>query len=249
MFQMRIANIELTMPAQEFQDALQACVDNYSTTMNYALKPVSTKHGKNMYKLSIDNGNNSIVEVVAERDDASGDVCFHPLKLSNMNESFYNVRYDNADIAGQDEDPCIFFCYAMNAICSNNKGSFAYIDPNGNAVITKDGTQKRGVTVALVDKDGTVYSCAGAKSVKGAADDVEFTVKKPIGEWLSENHEIAQQIAPLSITDKMNAIGKHLIQARLNDEIDSDEFMDIFCQAGIIGFTEKSVLNIYKLLM
>lgn len=249
MFEMRIANIELTMPAQEFEDALQSCINNYSTMMNYSLKPVSTKHGKNMYKLSIDNGNNSIVEVVAERDDASGDVCFHPLKLSNMNESFYNVHYDDTDIAGRDEDPCIFFCYAMNVICSNNKGTFAYIDPNGNAVLTKDGSQKRGVSVALVDKDGTVYSCSGAKSVRGATEDVEFTVKKPIGEWLSENSEIAQQIAPLSITDKMNAIGKYLIQARLNDEIDSDEFMDIFCQAGIIGFTEKSVLNIYKLLM
>ena len=47
----------------------------------------------------------------------------------------------------------------------------------------------------------------------------------------------------------MNYIGKYLVAARLNDEIDSDEFVDIFRQAGVIGFSDASILSIYKLLM
>ena len=52
-----------------------------------------------------------------------------------------------------------------------------------------------------------------------------------------------------NLNQQMDIIGKWLIQARCNDEIDSSEFMDIFCQAGILGFSDQSVLNIYKLLM
>ena len=51
------------------------------------------------------------------------------------------------------------------------------------------------------------------------------------------------------MNDKMNYIGKYLINAKLKEEIDSEEFLDIFCQAGIIGFSEQSVINIYKLIM
>jgi hypothetical protein len=211
---------------------------------------MSTKRGKNMYKVIIDNIKGSSIEIVGERDDVTGDICFHPLKLQNMNESFYKTSYADTDIMGLDEDPCMCLVYAFREICSQIKGSFAYIDPNGYKSIIKDGSSKRAVSMALVDNDGTIYSCAGAKTVKGASDTSSFTVNKPIGEWLHENPDVAREIAKLPATDeKMNYVGKYLINAKIKEEIDSDEFMDIFCQAGIIGFSEPSVLNIYKLIM
>ncbi len=246
---LQIATIDLKLPVQAFENELQDAINNYSEQMNYALKPMSTRMGKSMFKLTIDNTNGSELNVIAERDDVSGDIIFHPLKLSNMHESFYEFNGDH-DIAGQSEDPCMFFCYAMSRICQNHKSSFAYVGTDGIPFVIKDGSLKRGVTVALVDTDGNVYSCTGAKTVKGATESVDFSVQKPIGEWLNENAEVQREVAKLpSITDKMNYVGKYLINARIKEDIDADEFMDIFRQAGVIGFSEPSVMNIYKLLM
>ena len=250
MLEMQIADINLTMPVQDFERELQDCIDNYSVSMNYQLKQMSTRMGKHMYKLIIDNCNNSTIEVIGERDDVSGDISFHPLKLSNMNESFYRTSYYDRDIVGEDEDPALFMTHAFKTLCSAHKGSFACIEPGGGTVLVKDGSSKRVASIAIVDGDGNVYSCAGAKSVKGASDGPDFSVKKPIGEWLKENPDVQRELAKLPQMDaKMNYIGKYLINSKIKEEIDSDEFMDIFCQAGIIGFSEPSVLNIYKLIM
>ena len=247
---MQIADINLVMSAQDFERQLKDCIDNYSVTMNYQLKQMSTKMGKHMYKLIVDNCNNSSIEIIGERDDVSGDINFHPLKLSNMNESFYRVNYNDRDIIGEDEDPAMFIVYAFKILCNSHKGSFACIEPNGGAILIKDGDFKRVSSIAIVDSDGNVYSCAGAKSIKGASDGPDFSVKKPIGEWLKENPDVQRELAKLpQMNDKMNYIGKYLINAKVKEEIDSDEFMDIFCQAGIIGFSEPSILNIYKLVM
>ena len=250
MLELQIADINLIMPVQDFERELQNCIDNYSVSMNYAIKPMSTKRGKNMYKLTVDNCNNSHIEVIGERDDATGDIHFHPLKLQNMNESFYNTYYSDSDIIGEDEDPAVFMANAFKTLCVAHKGSFACIEPGGSTTIVKDGSHKRASSIALVDADGNVYSCAGAKSIKGGTDGPDFSVKKPIGEWLNENPDVQRELAKLPAMDaKMNFIGKYLINAKIKEEIDSDEFMDIFCQAGIIGFSEQSVLNIYKLIM
>lgn len=250
MLKMQIADINLTMPVQDFEKELQDCIDNYSVSMNYQLKQMSTRMGKHMYKLIVDNCNNSSIEVVGERDDVSGDISFHPLKLSNMNESFYNASYNDYDIIGQDEDPAMFMSHVFKTLCNANKGSFACIEPNGDVILIKDGNNKKVASIAIVDGDGNVYSCAGAKNIKGGSDGPDFSVKKPIGEWLKENPDVQREMAKLPQMDaKMNYIGKYLINAKINEEIDADEFMDIFCQAGIIGFSEQSVLNIYKLIM
>ena len=70
-----------------------------------------------------------------------------------------------------------------------------------------------------------------------------------ISQWLSEHRNVAAAISQIpDVADKMNYIGKYLIKERLSDKIDQDEFMDIFRQAGLFGFSDQSVLNIYKLL-
>ena len=248
MFELQIADIELSMPEQDFKNAFQEQIDNYSDHMNYQMKTLRTKYGNTMYKITVDNSNNSSVDIVAEQDAVTGDVHFHPIKLSNFNESFYSVHY-NDDIAGNSEDPCMFICYALRNMCIAQKGNFAYVDPNGDITLIKEGSQKRGAALAIVDGDGTVYSSYGAKSVKAASENISFEVKKPIAEWLQENRDVAVAIQSLPLDQKMNYIGKYLIQSRTNDEIDAEEFMDVFCQAGLIGFTDKTVANIYKLLM
>lgn len=250
MLTMQIADIDLKMPVQDFEREVQDYINNHSTDMNYELKQMSTRMGKHMYKLTVDNDNGSSFEIIGERDDISGDISFHPLKLSNMNESFYKSYCTDNDIICTDEDPAHFMAYVFKTLCYNHKGSFACIEPNGDSTLIQKGNNKKVSSIAIVDSDGNVYSCAGAKNVKGASDGPDFSVKKPIGEWLKENPDVQRELAKLpQMNDKMNYIGKYLINAKVKEEIDSEEFMDIFCQAGIIGFSEPSVLNIYKLIM
>ena len=91
---LQIANLELQMPIQDFESDLQWALDEYNNAyceeMTYAIKPMSTKHGKHMYKLTVANNNCAYMHIVAEQDSATGDIIFHPLKLSNFNESFYD---------------------------------------------------------------------------------------------------------------------------------------------------------------
>lgn len=250
MFEMKIADINLTMPVNDFEQELKNHINNHSEPMNYELKQLSTRMGKHMYKLIIDNDNGSDISIVGERDDISGDIIFHPLKLSNMNDSFYNIYYADGDIINTDVDPAVFMRNVFCDLCSTYKGSFACITPSGSTILIKDGSNKKVSSIGIIDIDGNVYSCAGAKNIKGAGDSSSFSVNKPIGEWLKENPDIQRELAKHPQMDaKMNYIGKYLINAKLKEEIDSDEFMDIFCQAGIIGFSEPSVLNIYKLIM
>lgn len=254
---LQIANLELQMPIQDFETDLQWALDEYnnaySEEITYAIKPMSTKHGKHMYKLTLANNDCAYMHIVAEQDSATGDIIFHPLKLSNFHDSFYGFEYPDEDIIGERNDPAEAFCHAMVMICQKHKDKgncFAYIASQSEPRIIKNGDAKRSASIAIVDGDGNIYSCAGAKSIKGASDSVDFTVQKPIGEWLKEYPDVQREIAKLPAMDaKMNYIGKYLINAKLAEEIDSDEFIDIFCQAGIIGFSEPSIMNIYKLIM
>ena len=244
-----IVDINLKMPFQDFERELQDIVDNYSEPMTFNIKQLRTRLGKAMYKLIVENNSSDNINIVAECDDVNGDIYFHPLKLSNMNESFFTSSVDT-NTRGQLNDPCYFIYSAFSELAHNHKETFACIEPTSNSsALIVDGKTKRVNGIGLVDSDGKMYSIAGAKMIKGDANDTDFSIRQPINEWMQEHRDIQQAIAHLPLNEKMNYIGKWLIQARLKDEIDSDEFVDIFRQAGLFGFTETSVQNIYKLIM
>ena len=246
-----IVDINLKMPFQDFERELQDIVDNYSEPMTFNIKQLRTRLGKAMYKLIVENDSSDNINIVAECDDVNGDIYFHPLKLSNMNESFFTSSVDT-NTRGQLNDPCYFIYSAFSELARNHKATFACIEPISNysySALIVDGKTKRVDGIGLVDSDGKMYSIAGAKMIKGDANDTDFSIRQPINEWIQEHRDIQQAIAHLPLNEKMDYIGKWLIQARLKDEIDSDEFVDIFRQAGLFGFTETSVQNIYKLIM
>ena len=51
MFDVQIADIDLTMPLADFEKDFQDEISNWGASMNYTVTPMSTKRGKNMYKL------------------------------------------------------------------------------------------------------------------------------------------------------------------------------------------------------
>lgn len=95
----------------------------------------------------------------------------------------------------------------------------------------------------------------GQFKLKGIEEDEEeddidlgegFKVK--IMDWFKENPELVEQTKSLSLEDKMNFVGKYLIKEKRDYNISSQEFIDLFKQAGLIGFSEPGLIYFYELL-
>lgn len=244
-----IADIDIKISQPDFEQKLQDHVNNWSESMTTDVKQMRTRMGYSMYKIEIGNAaGSSIMEIVAEQNSSNGDMWFHPFQLKNMNDSFYKMSIDPNDTGDLNPWRCMIAFFSH--LTADTKGKFAYVDAEtGKVGVIINGKDKK-CAIAVVDGDGNVYSSINAKTIKSLSDGPGFTVNKPINEWIGENLDVQQAISQLaSIDEKMNFIGKYLISKKSKDEIESDEFMDIFCQAGIIGFTDKTCLMVYKLIM
>lgn len=247
-FEPQIADIDIKVSVQDFENQLRSDINALCSSISYKITPVSTRRGKNMHKVELEEQSCGTFTIIAEVDANTGDMIFRPLILSSLNNSFYQTNYHDADMAGTSYDPAYLCLETLCNLARAHGGNFAFITSDARKIIDH-GQHKTARYVALVDDEGHVFSCGGAQKVSGDRDDTSFTVNVPIGEWLKDHVDIQQAIATLPLDQKMNLIGKWLVNARIAEEIESDEFMDIFRQAGIIGFSEPSVLNIYKLIM
>lgn len=256
-----IANLDISMSEKDLSTALQDCQDtfsnNFSSEMDVDTKKQSSAQGKHVTKITVDNGNGSFCKIAAEEDTSNGTIHFLPLKFGNFSNECYDTNVDKTTYYTFDDefsDPCYFIYYFLTQIAKQNKGSFACLHTfTGSSIIIKDGNNRDMKGIAIIDSRGDVYSIDNAKIPKmsSVTPGSGFKVNKPINQWLKEHEEVRHAISQpnMDIGSKMNFIGKYLIQARTKDEIDADEFTDIFIQAGIIGFTDKSVQSIYKLVM
>jgi hypothetical protein len=121
MLELQIADINLKMPVADFENRLSDKISDYNNSygenMNYDLKSMSTRMGKSMYKLTVDNNKGSEIVIIGEQDPASGDIMFHPLKLTSINNSFYKISYSDYDIIDSDEDPAKCIYYIFKELC------------------------------------------------------------------------------------------------------------------------------------
>lgn len=245
----QIVDINLQMPFNDFENALKTFKDNYSAQMDTEIKQLNTRMGKHMYKITITNVTSESCNIVAEQNDINGDIMFKPLKMQSLGESFYSHTAYSDSIIGTDNDPMRFLTEYLGALCQDNKGTIAFIANDGKPYVISNGNTLSHLSLAVVDSNNRVYSSSNAESVRGESSGPDFSIVTPIGEWIKDHADIGAAISALPLNEKMNYIGKQLIQMRLNDEIESDEFVDIFRQAGIFGFSDNSVLKIYKLIM
>ena len=252
MFQLKILDIDLTIPMDKFEERLKDEISNYSYgNMLYNIKNLSSRFGKNICKITINNSSCSEVEIIAEKDTNTNNIHFYPMTLRDMSDGFYDLNIDD-DVCGKQEDPSIFLVELLRHLCVHYNGLLACISSGGYCCLIKNGNIESVSHFALIDNKGNVYSGnKNLKAIKGLSDDnVSLNIQKPIGEWIKEHPDIQEELQKCSTFDaKANCIGKYLISAKLKEDIDSDEFIDIFCQAGAIGFSEPSILNIYKLII
>ena len=246
-----IMNINFRVPRQVFDDDVEKAIEDYKNRygvdVNYTNKTMSMKRsGKDMLKINFDIDNNSF-SMVVEVDNINDELIFTPYKISNFGNSFYQLSYNNDSVKGSENDPAYFTQWFLASKAKTISGNIAYWY-NGPHIVV-DGKDKLCAGFGLIDSDGEVYSIVKAQKVLEGDTDDTFRIKTTISQWLSENRNVAAAISQIpDVADKMNYIGKYLIKERLSDKIDQDEFMDIFRQAGLFGFSDQSVLNIYKLL-
>lgn len=253
MISLQIADIYLKISESQLETELNDSEQAYSETMTHECNQLRMQRsGQEMLQVIIKNDNGSDFTVVAERDENTGDITFKPNKIRSINKTFFQTSYSDPDDVGQTKDPSMFFVDFMSNLARKYKGTFAYQDASGAAKIIKDGKDIEVEGIAIADTNGNVYTTAGAKSI-GAVDESggsTFHIKKFWKVWLQENTDVA--LAANNYTDaaeKLTFIAKALIQKKLSDEIEFDEFQDVFiqlCSYGIIS--DKTVLNFYQIL-
>lgn len=247
--ELQIVNIDLKMPLKDFEKHLQDNIDNYNISgIKYNIKSMKTKYGKNMFKLIIESPNISDFTIIAEQDDVSGDIYFHPLKLSNFKNGFYETYYHDHSHIGEEDDASMFFYYFLNELSRTTKSTFGAISPDGTSLLIDNGSFEKHF-LAIVDESGNVHSTIKAKNIGGCSDNDDFQIEKPINEWINENKDIQQEMYKLpTMAEKIDFIGHKLISLRISDELTSNEFLDLYRQAGLIGFSDKTNLRIFKLI-
>lgn len=246
---LQIVDVDLKMPLKDFEKALQEFLDNYNISgIKYNIKSMKTKYGKNMFKLVIESPNVSEFTVIAEQDDVTGDIYFNPLKLTNFASGFYESYYHDLSRTGDDDDASMVFYYFLNELCRTTKSTYGAISPDGVSILINNGRPKEH-SLAIVDNDGNVYSTIKAKKISGCSDSDDFQIEKPINEWINENKDIQQEMYKLpTMAEKIDFIGHKLISLRDSDELTANEFLDLFRQAGLLGFSDKLNLKIFKLI-
>lgn len=250
-----IYDIDFSSPHDEFMKAFQNHLDDWGNEdMKCSSTEQGTKNGKYMYKIEVTSPNtNNTTTMLFEKNANNGDIICIPSGFSSFGGTFYKHEYNDSAILETQDDTMWASLDFLADQAKNKKGKFVAQTPKATLCIV--GGNSKQAKNCIVDSNGNVYGSKEVKTASILGDSVVTQFNQPIGEWIKakkvEDPRFAVMVNDTSKTmqDKMNFVGKYLIAARNNDEIDSEEFKDIFHQAGLIGFTEPSVLQIYKLIV
>ncbi len=252
---LKILDIGLTIPKGEALASLNADAENHDPKMVVSMEGARTRFtGQDIMKITASNPNNdSLMTIAAEYDNTTGILNFRPMRFKSMDDSFYQVEDGSCDVSNCNEGESAedFFMDWLQDQAILRKGRLVYIDHSGYGYIVIDGNTQPIEAYALIDKKGHIFSSVptGQQVVMDHETASTFQIITPINQWIKEHPDVQEKLKQIpDIGDKMDFIGQYLICARLNDDIDSIEFMDIFKQAGTLGFKKPSVQNIYKLI-
>lgn len=253
-----IYDIDFSYPHDDFMTGLRDFLDNHgNSNMNAVSSEVATKNGKYVYKIEITcKDDPNITSLLFEKNANNADILFLPSGFRSYNGTFYTVTGLSENVQGTDDDTFYAFTLFLESKAKEQKGDLVYKAGNKVVCISKGNTKS--AKECIVDSNGNVYGAKEVKNVSlsdGSSASINFNTK--IGEWNKErkaedpNFASVLNDSKLSTIDKMHYIGKYVVELKANEEIEADEFKDIFIQAGLFtsGFSNDKVLNmIYKLL-
>lgn len=257
---MVVHDIDFSCPHDEFMDGLRDFLGNWGNgNMNATSVENATRNGRYMYKIEVTNrDDNNVTTMVFEKNANNGDIILVPSGFGSFGGTFHKTEHLQDDVKGNADDTSMAFLKYLEEKAKEKKGKFVAKNNNGSIVCIVNGNSKT-AKECVVDSNGSVYGSKEVKSVSlldgSASSQVNFNTK--IGDWNKqrklEDPEFAKVLsdANMSMTDKMHYIGKYVMELKLNDEIESEEFKDVFIQAGLFtsGFSSNKTLSMmYKLL-
>lgn len=81
-------------------------------------------------------------------------------------------------------------------------------------------------------------------------DEISTDFQYKLMDWLvsEEAKEIQEEMDKISdIYARMDLLGKWILSKKMNNEIDSKKFLDLFIQAGTIGYSDNKLSMIYEI--
>ena len=254
---MKIYDIDFSSPHDEFIDEFRNHLNNYGNcNMNVTSTEVSTRNGKYMYKIEVTcNDDPNTTTMIFEKNVNNGDIIFATTGLRSFGGTFYSVDNFSDNVKNTDNDTFNAFVNYLIKSAKSRKGKFV-CKTSHQVICIVNGNNKQ-AKECIVDNNGCVYGSKEVNSVSlidGNDGMVSYNTKLP--EWNKERRKEDPDFAAIltdkttTITEKYNLIGKYLVAIRLKNEITSEEFKDLFVQAGVAdGYVNDKTLNaIYKLL-
>lgn len=254
----KIYDIDFSCPHDEFMDGLRDFLSNWGKcNMTANSTENATRNGKYMYKIEVTNQDDSnVTTMLFEKNSNNGDIIFAPTGFRSFGGTFYKTENLAPDVEDTEEDTSKALVAFIEEKAKTSKGKF--VCKIGNDIICVVNGNSKNAKECIVDSNGSVYGSKEISSVSILDDgSTHVSFKTPIGEWNKqrklEDPDFANVLndKSTSTTDKMNYIGKYVVTLKANDEIESEEFKDIFIQAGLFtsGFSsDKTLSMIYKLL-
>lgn len=246
-------------------DFIDIITDTISGSQDYDdftfdIQEKKTKYGKTLYTVNFDdNGSNESFDIIADKTSpTSQEMWFHYMKLANFNYGF--ARSSNSGM--YESLYSVFLKEVFQEAAKKTKGRLVALEGNvQNITVIEKGNRldsKKTFDIAVRDiaKNSYYYKSTDISQDNEEDDEDEddfkltkFKVKKPIFDWVRENPDLVGILQGKSMETRMDIIGKYLMKKKLDGDIDSDLFINLYTQCGIIGFSDPTTKKFYSLIM
>lgn len=250
----QIYDIDFSVPHDDFMKSFNNHLNNWGNqNMRSTSIEQSTKNGKYMYKIEVTNSDdNNKTTMLFEKNANNGDILFVPSGFSSFGGTFYKQE-DVTDSMEREDDTMEATLLFLEQEAKRVKGKFI-AKKNKSIYCIIEGNSKQ-AKECIVDSNGNVYGSKDVSTTSMVGEAFTMNFDTNIGDWnkqkKAEDPDFAKVLNDKAIPmlDKMDYIGKYVIGLKSQDEIESKEFKDIFCQAGLLssGFQDKTLNTIYKL--
>ena len=249
---MDIYEVDMKATQSELQtmwDEVRDDVGAHSATMN--ISNVTSRMSSDLYKIEITTDNGNTASIIAEARPSDNMAIFKKQAFKSMGGKFYEVHLQDSDDVGTDNDSEYLMCLLLKKTALKTGGSVIFDKVFNGPVSIIDGKTYNCTPGVYCDAKKKIYTLAGDVDGNASDDPLSgFSVNKPLNKYVSENPDLKDEIKQLKTNEERTAyMGKYLIQKKLDGEMDSAEFKDLFMQAGLLGYTDKTCKMLYELLM
>lgn len=246
-----IVKINIDIDKSDLRRTVEHFIDEHfsSYDVDFDIRNNTLKSGKSVCVVAIkDNDSQEEIQFVVK--DEVKNYKIEPLKLSNMNDSFYEVTidygYNHFSVENLNE--------IFTDLAKKGKGTYASLCGDAATLIV-DGHKRKIKTVGIIDENNILYSSnEESNEMTDIDDDISYIPKYTIDEWLIENATFKGNLDGLGQNEKLQLMAQFAIYQKNNDLINGTQFRDLMIQLGNIadllgGFTDETVKSVYKLIV